>query len=275
MDQSVIEECKSYIGRTRACEDAMSPVPARRLAALLGRDVAPDNGDALPATWHWAYFNPGIAQADIGPDGHERLGLFLPPAPFHRRMWAAGDITVHRPLRLGMPAQRVSTIDSVEFKTGRSGDLCFVKVRHEVTQDGVTCLSEIQTVVYRDRGLPERALRAPGDPVPRGYFVHSDMQLFFYSAVTHNGHRIHWDREFCRDVEGYPDLVVHGPLMATHLCDGMLEEMRACRFSFRATAPVFVTTPIQLAMGKPGERRDGRIERADGHVSMEATLELP
>lgn len=273
MERSIIEECESYVGRTRESKDEISPVPARRLAALLGREAIFENGDALSPTWHWAYFNAGVPEADIGPDGHERLGIFLPPAPFRRRMWAAGDITLRQPLRLGVPAKRVSTIASVEFKTGRSGDLCFVKVRHEVTQDGTDCLTEVQTIVYRDRGLPEPALRAPDDPVPEGHFVHSDTQLFFYSAVTHNGHRIHWDREFCRFVEGYPDLVVHGPLMATHLCDTMHVAGQPCSFSFRATAPVFVTTPIRLTLGEPGRRRQGRIERADGRVSIEAVLE--
>lgn len=270
MDRATIDACKAYVGRSRHVEDPMSPVPARRLATLLGLSDMPGDGDPLPPTWHWAYLTEGVRPEDTGHDGHERLGLFLPPAPFSRRMWAAGDVTVHSPITLGVPARRGSVIESVDFKTGRTGDLCFVEVRHEITQQGALRVTEMQTIVYRDRGLPETALRGPDDPVPEGFRVYPDTQLFFYSAVTHNGHRIHWDRDFCRDVEGYPDLVVHGPLMATNLCDALRAGTGPCRFSFRAKAPVFAATPVRLNLGPAGDSREGRVERSDGVVSMEA-----
>lgn len=263
MDDATVARCKAHVGHQRVSDEAMSPVPARRLATLLGRGTDWHEDDPLPPTWHWAYFSEGVAPEDVGHDGHEALGLFMPPAPFSRRMWAAGDITVHRPLELGHKARRVTTIDDVAFKTGRTGEMCFVTLRHEISQAGMLRLTEVQTVVYRDRGLPETALRGPADPVPEGYFTHPDTTLLYYSAVTHNGHRIHWDRDFCREVEGYPDLVVHGPLLATHLADAMRDGTGPCRFSFRAEAPVFVTTPIRVLAG------EGRIERSDGVTAME------
>ncbi|MBO0902169.1 FAS1-like dehydratase domain-containing protein [Jiella sonneratiae] len=276
MDAAIISECQAYVGRRREVTDAMAPEAAKKLAHLLGREAP---AATLPPTWHWAYFNHGYPVADAGEDGHERLGLFLPPAPFSRRMWAAGDVAVHRPLRLGVAATRRSTITDVAFKTGRTGDLCFVTVRHAFEQEGGPAIDEIQTIVYRDRGPAEKPLRDESEPVPEGHFVHGDLELYFYSALTHNGHRIHWDRAFCRDVEGYPGLVVHGPLMATKLCDAMLSSAvqphaRPCRFAFRALAPVFETTPVRLCFETEGAERQGRVERCDGIAAIAATLTL-
>ncbi|MEF2554499.1 MaoC family dehydratase N-terminal domain-containing protein [Aurantimonas sp. A2-1-M11] len=269
MDEAIRNACMAYVGRQRVTRDCLAPETAAKHAHVLGVAV-PEA--VLPPTWHWAHFNHGFPIANQGEDGHERLGLFLPPAPFHRRMWAAGDVTVHRPLRLGVPATRRSTIADVAFKSGKTGALCFVTIAHAISQEDETAIDERQTVVYRDRGLPEKALRAPGEPVPEGYFVHPDMELFFYSALTHNGHRIHWDREFCRDVEGYPGLIVHGPLMATKLSDAMAGEAPVRHFAFRALAPVFDTTPIRLVHETSGASREGRVERSDGVTAMQATL---
>ncbi len=269
IDGAIRIACEAHIGRSRTAEDSMAREPAEKLAVILDANL-PEGG--LPPTWHWAYFGKAISKHEIGRDAHERLGLFLPPAPFDRRMWAAGEVTMQRPLRLGIPAKRVSTITDVTFKDGSSGPLCFVTVEHVVTQEGEPTVRERQTIVYRDRGTSERPLREAHDPVPVGYRVHPDWQLFFYSAVTHNGHRIHWDRDFCRDVEGYPGLVVHGPLMATELCDAMRDGLAPCHFVFRATAAVFETSPTRMVLGKQGRAREGRIERSDGVVSMKAEL---
>ncbi len=264
MSDTIKAKCLSYIGRTRSLSDSMATDSAERLATILGSDRT----ETLPPTWHWAFFNPAIPANQVGHDGHERLGLFMPPVPFKRRMWAAGQIIVHRPLRLGHVAQRVSTIADVAFKTGKTGALCFVQVQHEITQNDQPAISETQTIVYRDRGLAEPALRAAGDPIPDGYRVFPDTQLQAYSSVTQNGHRIHWDRDFCRDVEGYPGLVVHGPLLATTLADALLPTPAPCRFTYRATAPVFETSPVRV-------RTNGdtaQIERSDGVTAMEAQL---
>lgn len=269
--QAIRAACESCIGRTREVHDTLAPEPARKLAVILGQDL---QGEVLPPTFHWAYFNPAIPLADQGRDMHEKPGLFLPAAPFQRRMRAAGDITVLRPLRIGHPATQRSTLSDVVFKEGCSGAMCFVTVTQQIEQGGVPCIIEEETIVYRDRGTPDTGLRAPGDPVPEGYFTYPDSLLYFYSAVTHNGHRIHWDRDFCRDTEGYPDLVVHGPLMATQLCEAMRADLTCLRFRYRALAPVFATTPVRLQTGAadPEAEREGYMERSDGVISMRATL---
>ncbi len=268
----IIAECQAAIGRSRENEDSLAPEAADKLAILLGET---ELGDFLPPTYHWAYFNRGIGADDIGDDLHERTGIFLPAAPFNRRMWAAGELSILQPLRIGNTAIKRSTISDVAFKSGSSGQMCFVTVTHEIDQGGAPCIREKQTIVYRDRGAPEAALREANDPVPEGYQIYPDHQLFFYSAITHNGHRIHWDRDFCRETEGYPDLVVHGPMMATQLCEAMRNnELAPLRLKYRAQAPVFVTSPVRIIAGKEGMEREGRIERMDGIVSMSASLFL-
>ncbi|MEM6384945.1 MAG: hypothetical protein AAF718_01785 [Pseudomonadota bacterium] len=254
-----IERCRVYAGRSRETTDSMSPEPAQRLSVLLGAAL----GQHLPLCWHWAYFNNAVKPEDTGHDGHERLGLFLPDVPLPRRMWASGEIEVLRQLDIGEPATRHSQIEEVTFKPGRSGDLCFVTLRHDIEQ-GQLCIVERQTIVYRQQGRPETALRSSDEPVPQGYIVVPDSTVLAYSAITQNGHRIHWDRDFCRDVESYPDLVVHGPLLATLLAQELDKEPKPCRFQYRAKAPVFVTSPFRIE--KSGST--ARIMRSDGVEAM-------
>lgn len=269
IDADTRAACEATVGRSRVIEDSLAPETAAKLAAVLGVET-PDR--LLPPTWHWGYFNQPVCAADLGRDYHERTGLFLPDAPFPRRMWAAGQVTVHMPLTLGLPASQTIRIADVAFKEGRSGAMCFVTLSQRVEQEGALCIEEEKTIVYRDRGAPEPALRTAEDPVPESYFIHPESQLFFYSALTHNGHRIHWDHDFCRAVEGYPDLVVHGPLMATELCDAMRGHRLSVRFTYRAQAPVFTTTPVRIDPGAPGETREGRMLRSDGVTSMTGRL---
>lgn len=264
--------CEAYIGRRRVIEDTLAPETSEKLAVLLGQ--APP-GDELPPTFHWAYFHKGIPANNIAPDMHEKTGLFLPSAPFSRRMWAAGDVTVLQPLRIGVSARRVSTVTDVSFKEGSSGHMCFVTVSHEVEQESAPCISEKQTIVYRERGSREFAPETQTETLPKAYFTHPDSMLWFYSAITHNGHRIHWDRDFCHNQEGYPDLVVQGPLMATELCEAMREGTSVpMRFKFRAQAPVFTTTPVRIVVGPKDKERIGEIQRIDAVTSMTATLAL-
>lgn len=257
------------VGNRREVRDTMAREPAEKLAAVFGCDVPWTD---LPPTWHWGWFNSPVPTDKQGPDLHERTGAFLPAVPYPRRMWAAGDVTMLRPLRLGIAAHRVSTIEKVAFKQGASGGLCFATVRHSIEQAGALCIDETQVIVYRDRGPAELALRQPEDPVPEGFFIHPEGQLFFYSCVTHNGHRIHWDRDYCRSVEGYPDLVAHGPMMATELCEAMRDGFAPLRFAYRAEAPVFTTTPVRIETSDPAPVRTGRMIRSDGVTSMTATL---
>ncbi|MEO1536813.1 MAG: MaoC family dehydratase N-terminal domain-containing protein [Pseudomonadota bacterium] len=261
LSAEVMESCRSFIGKFRTVTDSMAIEPAAKLATLLNADLRTH----LPVCWHWAYFNPAIPPNDVGHDGHERLGLFLPDVPLPRRMWAAGEIEITKPLELSAPATRRSRIEDVAFKEGRTGDLCFVTVLHEIDQSG-PAITERQTIVYREAGQPEQALRAPLDPIPDGYTTVADSTLLAYSAITQNGHRIHWDRDFCRDVENYPDLVVHGPLLATLLAGALLPEPGPSHYTYRATAPVFVTSPFRIRQAQD----TARIERADGTTAMEA-----
>lgn len=267
-----IESCRKAIGRQREYLDSLAPENAERLSVLLGQDGPVD---LLPPTFHWVYFNPAVPADKMGHDMHEQTGAFLPAAPFNRRMWAGGDVTVMKPLRIGKTAQKRSTIKDVAFKQGRSGQMCFATVQHEIEQAGTPCIREIQTIVYRDRGEPEQETTPPHSEIPVGYFRHPDHQLFFYSALTHNGHRIHWDRDFCRDVEGYPDLVVHGPLMATELCEAMRNaQIAPMRFTYRAQAPVFVSTAVTIETTPDCAERNAVMKRLDGVTSMAANLSL-
>lgn len=259
---------RDAIGRVREVSDPLYSRTAAQLAALFG---VPEPKQALPPTWHWAYFQEVIPFGERGPDLHERTGRFLPEMPFPRRMWAGGEIVLHRPLRLGVEAEKRTTVADVVQKEGRSGPLAFVTVRHEIGQNGELSLEESQTLVYRTPGPAEKPLRRADDPIPTGYHTFTDGLLYLYSAITLNGHRIHWDRKYCREVEGYPDLVVHAPLMATALCDMLYDGGSPVRFAFRAEAPVFDTSPVRLVSDSGGT---ARIERSDGVTAMYATLQL-
>ena len=156
IDSETRAACEAHVGMERVIHDSMAPETASRLATVLG---STHDDVMLPPTWHWAYFNIAISQEHLGYDYHERTGLFLPAVPFPRRMWAAGDILVHRPLVTGTPAKQTARISDVAFKAGRSGALCFVTVELKVEQAGKLCIQERRTIVYRDRGAPDKALR--------------------------------------------------------------------------------------------------------------------
>lgn len=283
IDADIIENCRSFIGKTREIDDTLAPESAEKLGTLLQHGP----GKHLPLCWHWAYFNKAVPPSRVGHDGHEALGHFLPDVPLPRRMWAAGEITVHSPLVIGLPARRLSTIEDVTFKEGRSGPLCFVTLRHDILQENGPPhvltgkrgeMTERQTIVYREPGQPEAALRAPDDPVPDGFDTLADTTLMAYSAVTQNGHRIHWDRDFCREVENYPDLVVHGPLLATMLAGRLSATPGPCVFRFRALAPVFATTPVRIDLPDTAHGthlQTANMVRSDGVTAMTASYERP
>ncbi|OON64075.1 acyl-CoA dehydrogenase [Massilia sp. KIM] len=239
----------TWIGTQERVTDILGATPCAALAATLDRPAErPERGAALPPLWHWLYFLPLYRQSEVGPDGHARRGGFLPPVPLPRRMWAGSQFRFHAPLRIGDEVERTSTIDAVSEKEGRSGRLVFVKVRHEVRRrhEAEVALTEFHDIVYREAprlGAPEPApLAAPADADWEREVVPDDVLLFRYSALTFNGHRIHYDRRYVTEVEGYPGLVVHGPLIATLLLDLLRErlpEAVVTAFSFRALRPVF------------------------------------
>ena len=235
-----------WVGRSETRHERLSAFPANALAATLDRAETYDEGSALPPLWHWLHFLPINPMAEVGPDGHPKRGGFLPPVPLPRRMWAGSRLSFLKPLVIGEAISRVSTILKVDHKSGRSGDLVFVTVRHEMSGADGLAIGEEHDIVYRDAALP--GAPAPALlPAPEGgdweHPVHPDPVLLFrYSALTFNSHRIHYDHEYVTKVEGYPGLIVHGPLIATLLLDGLRRarpDARVTRFSFRALSPIF------------------------------------
>ena len=274
------EQLKAWKGRSETATDVITAAPVRMLRATL--DLPPDDGEAeLPPLWHWLYFLPSARQSELGPDGHARRGGFLPPVPLPRRMWAGGQVEFFSGLRLGDEVRRVSTIDDVKLKAGRTGELCFVRVRHEIGSPRGLALREFHDIVYRPEpvpGAPEPAYEAAPASVLARRVVPDDVMLFRYSALTFNGHRIHYDRRYVTEVEGYPGLVVHGPLMATLLAGlaGRQFVGRTARaFSFRALKPVFDLHPFE-ACGRPdgADAADLWIRDHAGHKAMAARMEF-
>ncbi len=238
---------ESFIERT----EIPQPEPARALADLLGVPV-PELGAGLPPLWHWVYLLDRPALADLGPDGHPVRGtLPAPPGPGRRRMWAGGRVAVTGPLRCGEPATKRTRVLAVTEKDGRSGHLTFVTVGVQVLQGGAVVVAEEQDIVYRDAAVQAQspAPQSPGAVVPAGQGEReigiSPALLFRFSALTYNAHRIHYDRDYCRDVEGYPGLLTHGPLQAL----AMAEAARAAggtggrtgnaSFAYRLVSPLF------------------------------------
>jgi 3-methylfumaryl-CoA hydratase len=242
-------DLKAWTGRSEIVTDTLAPTPYAALAATLDRAAErPAAGVALPPLWHWLYFLPLYRQSEVGADGHAQRGAFLPPVPLPRRMWAGSRFAFHASLRIGDDVTRTSTIDDVTEKEGRTGRLVFVKVRHEIRRAGEqdVALTEFHDIVYRDAPLPGAVEPDPvAAPVAAEWerkVVPDDVLLFRYSALTFNGHRIHYDRRYVTEVEGYPGLVVHGPLVATLLLDLLRERLpdaEVATFSFRAMRPVF------------------------------------
>ena len=275
-----LADLRSWLGRTETASDLIAPGPARALAATLDLPHRFEHGDALPPPWHWQYFLSMSRSADVGPDGHPRRGGFLPPVPLPRRMWAGSRMTFARSLRIGDAASRVSTIADVTAKEGRTGALVFVKVRHEIGGPAGPAIVDEHDIVYRDLPAPG-APPAPARPAPPASAwrreIHPDPVLLFrYSALTYNSHRIHYDQPYVTGVEGYPGLIVHGPLLATLLLDLLLREMpRAVvtAFEFRAVRPVFDIAPF-FVCGAPaagGGEAALWIADRDGALCMDAT----
>jgi 3-methylfumaryl-CoA hydratase len=275
-----IEYLRQWVGKTETRSDQVTAAPIAALAATLDIEGPyPQAGDPLPPLWHWLYFLPFPRQSELGPDGHAKRGGFLPPVELPRRMWAGGRVEFHRPLHVGETITRTSRIAEAKFKEGRSGRLVFVLVRHEIGN----ALKEEHDIVYRDHSRPGEASPSP-QPAPTDAawerIVHpDDVLLFRYSALTFNGHRIHYDRRYATEIEGYPGLVVHGPLIATLLMDLVRRNLPAevvTRFEFRAVSPIFDTAAFSVC-GRP--ENDGKTVRLwakdqAGALAMSATASV-
>jgi len=274
---------KEWIGRSEEVSDTATATPYAALSATFDRPAErPPVGTPLPALWHWLYFLPLHRQSEIGPDGHARRGGFLPPVPLPRRMWAGSQFEFHRPLAIGDAMTRTSTIHDVTEKSGRTGPLVFVKVRHEIRRAGEAdvALTEFHDIVYREAPKPDDVApspkAAPASSTWEKKWVPDDVLLFRYSALTFNGHRIHYDRKYVTEVEGYPGLIVHGPMIATLLLDLLRHRMPdavVARYAFRAVRPVFDINHFYVC-GEP--QADGKTIRLwakdhEGWLTMEAT----
>jgi len=277
------EMLQQWVGRQESISDVVTPTPYAALSATLDRDPArPEAGTMLPALWHWLYFLPLHRQSDIGPDGHAKRGGFLPPVALPRRMWAGSQFEFHQPLRVGDAVTRVSTIESVTEKSGRTGPLVFVKVRHEIRRNDEreAALTEFHDIVYREAPKPDdpqaASQRAPSDSAWSKEWVPDDVLLFRYSALTFNGHRIHYDRRYATEVEGYPGLIVHGPLIATLLLDLLRwqrPDARVARFQFRAMRPLFDIHRFTVCGGPLPDGKSFHLWARDheGWLAMDAT----
>jgi 3-methylfumaryl-CoA hydratase len=278
-------DLKSWVGQSESVSDVITATPYAALSATLDRaPVRPAIGTSLPPLWHWLYFLPLHRRSDLGPDGHAQRGGFLPPVPLPRRMWAGSQFTFEVPLRVGDAVTRTSTIADVTEKSGRTGQLVFVKVRHEIArQGGPIALTEFHDIVYRDAPGPDDRppppQTAPANPVWEKRWAPDDVLLFRYSALTFNGHRIHYDRRYVTETEGYPGLIVHGPLIATLLLDLLRDAQPGAEvtsFRFRAVRPTFDITPFSVC-GKPDEdRKTIHLWARDheGWLTMDATANI-
>lgn len=275
-----LEALRQWIGRSEVEEDVISEAPARLLAATLNRERAPRRGENLPSLWHWLYFLPAARRSDLGEDGHAARGGFMPPVPLPRRMWAGSRIEFRLPLGIGEPVRRRATIADVASKTGRSGALVFVRVKYEIEGPRGVAVVEDRDIVFRGIDAGGAAAQPPAAPEGGQWsesVVPDPVLLFRYSALTFNSHRIHYDERYARDVEGYPGLVVTGPLIATLLVEASLARAsgRAIRrLAFRSMGPLFVGEPFTVA----GRRENGHLElwaaNARDRLAMSAQAEL-
>jgi len=288
---------KTWLGREQVADDVLSAGAVRAMSATL--DLTPPvelTGYTLPALWHWLYFFPTTPASELADDGHAEKGGFIPPIPLSRRMWAGGCLEFFLPLCVGDRVQRVSRITNIQHKTGASGELVFVTLNHDIFRGRQVAIRERQDLVYRDNPAadapPSREIFPPGAATWSHTVEPSPALLFRYSAITFNAHRIHYDRDYAIDVEGYSDLVVHGPLVATLLLGLLTENCPAAqisRFEYRGIRPLLAGRAFELqgyieevdpAMSeKPGpepKHRDVQLwaRDADGWVTMSARARI-
>ncbi len=248
-----------WIGRSIQQTDVIRAPQAHLMAATLGQSNAGlQPGTALPPLWHWLYFLEGLPPDQLGQDGHPARGGFLPPVSLENRMWAGGQLTFHEDLPIGVSVEKRSTIASIEHKQGRSGELVFVAVKHDIYHQGRLAISEIHDIVYKQKvDLTKTTGYTTQQAKPMATASHSlysetftpnSTTLFRYSALTFNGHRIHYDVDYCRAVEGYDNLVIHGPLSATLLANFAQKVTGKClsHFRYRGVQPAVLGQTLTL-----------------------------
>lgn len=271
-------EFTDWIGREERVEDVVTKAGIARFHATIGGQA---RDTALPG-FHWCICTPCTPVEDLQEDGHTRLGGFMPPLTLPRRMWASSTIDFLAPIQLGARIERISAIASVKEKSGRTGPLGFVEIDHSFRSEGVEILREHQTIVYRSAA--EISLGAPEtkDIDHNGWkglscIVPDERLLFRYSALTFNTHRIHYDHLYTREVERYPTLIVHGPLIATLLLNLAADEIGPGKFSrvtIRAVSPAYVGQPLHLTKRSEGDQLILRAIGNDGRTVMDAVADL-
>ncbi len=281
-DLSVLEQ---WVGQSRNTTDVITEASCLKLSHTLGGHTLPTSripaiGDAIAPLWHFIAHQGSVPNDRLGLDGHPKRGDFLPPVALPRRMWAGGRFRFHHDLHVGDLVVKNSTVDRIEMKTGRSGSLCFVTVSHSLAVAGKTCVEEEQDLVYRDDPDPD-ALRPAAKPARTDadfstVITPSEVMLFRYSALTFNGHRIHYDRDYARTVEGYPALVFHGPLTATLLAGLAVSQTgrRLKTFSFRGLAPLFDTAPFTISGAVDRDSVSLWATTPEGGIAMQASADL-
>lgn len=274
-----VDVLRNWIGKTETMTEYLEPGRARRMQATLDRVPDIEDGSEVPPFWHYIYFNPETPATALKEDGHEKLGRFLPPVALPRRMWAGGTVTIDRPLFVGERCTKTSTIRDVVLKQGRSGPLCFVTVDHEFSVDGQHRLTERQNIVYRE--MPSADAPAPRPvPAPDGAtatvkVTPDPVLLFRYSALIFYGHRIHYDVDYARDVEGYPGLVVHGPLLAAlsgELGRNQHPQAQLRQMQIRAVSPLFAPAAFHVETRDEDDVTRTWVRGADGGLAMTVDL---
>jgi len=273
-----LDHLRQWIGRTTEVSDIVTSQLVKGLRATLFQEIGdPKAGDAAPFTVHWCLGQPVFPMSELGPDGHPTRGGFLPPVPLPRRMWAGGQLEFFDALRVGDEPKRVSRISDVTLKSGSTGTLCFVSVAHEVTTPRGTAIRERQDIVYR--GMESAKAAAPKAPPPpvakhRETHVSDPVLLFRYSALTFNGHRIHYDRDYVTKVEGYPGLIFHGPLQAAFIVEfaAKLHGGRPPKtFSYRGVQPLFEGSEFSINANDGADGMELWTANAEGQPTMKGT----
>jgi 3-methylfumaryl-CoA hydratase len=278
-DKPDLDHLRQWIGRSTQAADIVTAQLVKALRANLFMEIGePKPGDAAPWTVHWCLAQPVFPMSELGPDGHPTRGGFLPPVPLPRRMWAGGELEFFDTLRVGDETTRTSRIAEVTMKTGSTGVLCFVSVDHLVTTPRGTAIRERQDIVYREISAQPSAPAKPAAPPPAAKHRESHMAdpvlLFRYSALTFNGHRIHYDRDYVTRVEGYPGLIFHGPLQAAFLveCAARLHGGAAPKkFSYRGLQPLFEGSEFSINANDDDAAMELWTANSAGQPTMKAT----
>lgn len=267
---------EAWLEKQTSVEAFIDPAQVQKLEATLDRTPSLASGDNLPPAWHWLYFHEQAKASDLGNDGHTKLGVSMPNFPLPRRMWAGGKIKWLSTVEIGIDAKRNSRILSIEEKSGRTGDLIFVTVEHQIHQSGRLCIQEEHNIVYRS-AAKQSSIAQPESANTDSDFSASwkldETTLFRYSALTFNSHRIHYDVEYTREVEGYDGLIVHGPLLATLLLD--LANQNGCSFNefeYRAKSPVTLPNGFTVHGKREQDQTNLWVANENGALAMQGTL---